>query len=464
MNRRILSLLFLLASALSAAAQRPNVVLFVTDDQGDVAGCYGHPDARTPHLDALARDGVRFANAFCTTASCSPSRAVLLSGEHSHSNGMYGLQHASHHFQSFVEVESLPVIFAVNGYRTARAGKFHVAPENTFLFEDALEAQPRNPAHMAKACADWIGGLEGAPFFLYFSTADPHRGGGVATELPGRPNRFSNREYDRVPRVRFDAAELTVPAWLPDTPETRGELAQFLESTARADHGIRTLVRALRKAGVWDNTILLVVSDHGPPFPGAKTTLYEPGMRVACVMRDPRVEERGVVREEAVSLLDVAPTLLEACGIAPGRRMQGRSFLPLVKASVEGWPDQIFASHSFHEVTMYYPMRAVRTSRYKLIWNIAHPLDFPFATDLYYSSTWQATLRAGADAPYGVRSARAYVQRPKFELYDLRDDPLESHNLAGDPKHAQALASLQGALRTFMDETEDPWRVKWERE
>ncbi|MGY8694119.1 MAG: sulfatase-like hydrolase/transferase, partial [Verrucomicrobiia bacterium] len=111
-----------------AAAKSPNIVLIVSDDHGtDALGCYGNPVIKTPALDSLAADGTLFTDANCTTASCSPSRSVILSGLHNHSNGMYGLQHTFHHYQSFDEVESLPVTLSKNGYRTARIGKFHVA-------------------------------------------------------------------------------------------------------------------------------------------------------------------------------------------------------------------------------------------------------------------------------------------------------------------------------------------------
>lgn len=451
--------------ALPALAQRPNLVLFVTDDQGAVAGCYGDPDAHTPHLDALAAEGVVFTRAFATTASCSASRSVILSGQHNHANGQYGHAHDFHHFQSFDAVRSLPAVLAESGYRTARVGKYHVAPASAYPFEVALDADSRHPVQMAESCREFLEDADDTPFFLYFCTSDPHRGGGVAADLPGTPDRFGNRGREGLERRVHDPEGVTVPAWLPRSREARAEWAQMLEAIARIDQGLGRLVEILEAAGEWEDTVLLFTSDHGPAFPGAKTTTYEPGLHVALVVRDPRRAGGGVREEALVSLLDLAPTLADLAGAPAAERWQGRSFRGFVAgAPPSEWRDAHFASHTFHEITMYYPMRVVRTDRYKLIWNLAHPLPYPFATDLWAASTWQAAWANGPDAPYGPRTVGEYVQRPRFELYDLRRDPLESTNLAGDPEHAAVLADLKARLRAFQESTGDPWILKWDYE
>ena len=198
----------LAAATAFAAAARPNIVMIVSDDHGrDALGCYGNPVVRTPHLDALAADGTRFTAAFCTTASCSPSRSVILSGQHNHRNGMYGLQHDDHHFQSYDQVKSLPVRLAAAGYRTARIGKFHVAPEAAYAFQSILSGGKandpatigRSPVEMADQSRGVIEAQDERPFFLYFASDDPHRANAV---LPSgkptfdtwpEPNRFGNR-------------------------------------------------------------------------------------------------------------------------------------------------------------------------------------------------------------------------------------------------------------------------------
>ncbi|MHC4229746.1 MAG: sulfatase-like hydrolase/transferase, partial [Planctomycetota bacterium] len=162
--------------AFARESTRPNVVLIVSDDHGlETLGCYGNPVIKTPNLDALAGEGVRFTNAFCTTASCSASRSVILSGMYNHANGQYGHQHSYHHFISFPNVKSLPVLLTEAGYRTGRIGKYHVAPDEVYKFDIALPGNSRSPVQMADNCRDFVGADDGKPFFLYFCTSDPHR-------------------------------------------------------------------------------------------------------------------------------------------------------------------------------------------------------------------------------------------------------------------------------------------------
>jgi len=466
--------LFALTSALLCAivahAAPRNVVLFVTDDQGQDAGCYGNAVIKTPHLDALAADATRFDYAYCTTASCSPSRSVILAGLYSHATGQYGLEHSYHHFRSFENLKSLPVRLSEAGYRTARVGKFHVGPERAYRFDEVLPGNPRNAVAMAERSRALIEAESDRPFFLYFCTSDPHRGGGTADEIPERPDRFGNKprgqSYPGVEPVHYDPAEVVVPPFLPDTPACRAELAQYYESVSRVDAGLGRLIEILKRASKYDDTLIVYISDNGIPFPGAKTTAYEPGLRLPCIVRNPYAEEHGAVSRAMVSWVDITPTILDFAGVEQSDRdeLHGRSFLPILsEEQPDGW-NEVYASHTFHEVTMYYPMRAVRSGRYKLIWNIAHPLPFPFASDLWNSATWQVTYRQGDEAPYGQRTVKDFIHRPQFELYDLERDPHEVHNLAADDDHRHVLADLQRKLKHFQRRSSDPWLLKWDRE
>jgi N-sulfoglucosamine sulfohydrolase len=475
----------------AVAAGKRNVVLIVADDHGRDLGCYGNRDVRTPHLDALAADGTRFEFAFCTTASCSASRSVLLSGLHNHFNGQYGHQHAYHHFASFPSVKGLPVILSAAGYRTAQVGKYHVAPEPVYHFDTYVRGPARNPVAMADACRAVIAAKDDRPFFLYFCTADPHRGGGVVEADPHKPDAFGNGpDYPGVTEERYDPAKLTVPPFLPDTPACRAELAQYYRSISRVDQGVGRLVKILKDAGEYDNTLILYLSDNGMAFPGSKTTLYEPGMRLPLIVRGPNQKARGRSTDAMVTWADVAPTILAFAGVKevpgppaqadpgpelPGQpakkakagnqpyRFHGRSFLGVLdQERTAGW-DEVYASHTFHEITMYYPMRVVRTRQYKLFLNLAHQLPFPFASDLEASATWRS-LPKTPDARYGKRLVTDFLHRPRYELYDLSADPDEVRNLADDPKHAGVLKELQEKLKAFQERTGDPWVVKYRYE
>ena len=441
----------LVASRFALAQQQPrqsrNVLLYVVDDHGtDDAGCYGNPVIKTPGLDALARNGTRFTHAFCTTASCSASRSVILTGLHNHATGQYGHQHGYNHFVSFPHIKSLPVLLAGAGYRTASAGKYHVAPEDVYHFQQYIKANGRSPAQLADYCKQFIAAQDDKPFFLYFCTTEPHR------------------PFRREGSDTFDPEDVIVPPYLPDTPACREELAKYYGSVQRADKGLLRLIEILKQTGRWKDTLIIYISDNGIAFPGAKTTLYDPGMRLPCVVRNPYASKKGIVTDAMITWADITPTILDFAGALPDKPdFHGRSFLTVLEEEhPKGW-DEIYASHTFHEITMYYPMRVVRTRRHKLIWNIAHKLDYPFASDLYASATWQDILKRH-EKVYGKRTVDAYIHRPKFELYDLQNDPHEINNLADDPDYIEILEKLKRKLARFQERTKDPWVLKWKYE
>jgi N-sulfoglucosamine sulfohydrolase len=460
-----------------------HIVMVVSDDHGQDTGAYGHRVLRTPHLDALARDGVLFRHAYATTASCSASRSVILSGLHNHRTAQYGHEHDYSHFRSYDHLRTLPVLLQDAGYRTARIGKFHVAPESAYRFERVLPGNQRSPAEMAETARAFLRDRDPRPFFLYFATSDPHRGGGTADDLEGAPDRFGNRPqgYPGIDTVHYDPSDVDVPPWLPDSVATRAELAQYYQSVSRLDQGLGRLVQILKEEGLYDSSLILYLSDHGAAFPGAKTTVYEPGLRSPLIVRHPDAARRGLESDALVSWVDLTPTLLEYAGVAPPTYAQhvgsaevrsagdlpaqhglhGRSFLAAARGeTLEGW-DEVHASHTFHEIQMYYPMRVVRGRQYKLIWNIAYQLPYPFATDLWTSATWQSAWRQGPAARYGRRTVGEYVNRPEFELYDLTRDPHEAVNLAPDPQYSHVLEAHKQKIRDFQARTSDPWIVKW---
>lgn len=465
--RAVVSLLLVFAAAHHSSAAPPNIVLFVCDDLGTELGCYGNQAIKTPHLDALAAAGTRYTQAFCTTASCSASRSVILTGLFNHANAQYGHEHTYHHFRTYDNVQSLPVRLKGAGYRTARVGKLHVGPEEVYRFDQVLPGNARNPVQMANNCQAILAAKSDEPFFLYFCPADPHRSGDTVASIPEKPNAFGNKPqgYPGVEEVMYRPEDVLVPPFLPATATARAELAQYYQSVSRIDQGLGRLVALLKETGVYDETVILFTSDHGMAFPGAKTTAYEPGLRIPLVVRHP--ERKPAASPALVSTVDFVPTILDLAGALTKKvqgELHGRSFAATIGDTKATANDEIYASHTFHEITMYYPMRVVHTGRHKLIWNIAHGLPFPFASDLWEAPTWQTAYRQGKDAKYGQRTVAAYIQRPKFELYDLKTDPDETKNLADSPQHRQLLTDLQAKLKTFQQRTKDPWVSKWNYE
>lgn len=432
----------------AATARQRNVLLLISDDQGLDLGCYGTPVA-TSRLDRLAREGTRFSHAFAAVSSCSPSRAVIHTGLYGHQNGMYGLQHDVHHQSLLDGIETLPSLLGRAGYATALVGKKHIGPDKAFPFEAELVPERsgiRDVREMAVAAASFIRSTGDRPFFVTVAYSDPHR---AATDYG------NDRAWPGVKPVRYDPAKVHIPAHLPDLPAVRQDLAEYYESLSRLDTGVGMLLDLLTESGRADDTLVIFLSDNGRPFPGAKTNLYAPGLHLPLIVRAPG--SAAAVNDAMVSWTDIAPTVLDWAGVAPpAYKLSGKSLLPILGKTDDPTRDAVFASHEFHEINQYYPMRAVRTRTHSYIINLAHPLDYPIAGDVAGSPSWKA-IAADPAIPLGKRSQTAYLKRPAEELYDLARDPDEIVNVAADPAYAGVRDALRARLLEMRKATRDPW-------
>lgn len=435
--------------------RRRNVLLIVADDLGCDAGCYGGA-IHTPALDRLASQGTLFTDAYAAVSSCSSSRATLYTGLYPHTNGMYGLSHDVHNFSLLDDVRTLPWMLEQAGYATALVGKLHVKPVAALAYDDwLLPERPgdRDVAAMAHAAGRWMR-AQTKPFFLTIGYSDPHRA--------GDPSQFGNtRAWPEVERKRYAPGEVRVPAHLPDLPEVRADLAEYGEAVSRLDSGVGILLSELADAGRADDTLVIFLSDNGRPFPGAKDNLYADGIRLPLIVRVPNQQRRGVRNRAMVSWVDVAPTILDWAGAALPKDyrlapLPGRSLLPIVEAQAPGGWDAVFATHSFHEIDQYYPIRALRTREYSYFHNLQPELTVPVASDVALSPTWKA-ITAAPGTRLGKRSLDAFRHRPTEELYDLAADPGEVVNLAADPAHATVIADLRERLARWRTATHDPW-------
>ena len=433
-----------------------NVLLIVADDLGYDLGCCGGM-LKTPVLDRLAREGSLFTDAYAAVSSCSSSRATLYTGLYSHTNGMYGLSHDVHNFSLLDNVKTLPWMLKQAGYATALVGKLHVKPLALLDYDAWLlpeQAGNRDVAAMGHAAGHRMRAQGERPFFLTVGYSDPHRA--------GDPSQFGNtRDWPEVKRERYDPAEMVVPSHLPDLPDVRADLAQYGEAVSRLDSGVGVLLQELAASGHADDTLVIFLSDNGRPFPGAKDNLYREGIRLPLIVRSPQQHKRHLHNRAMVSWIDITPTILDWAGAAAPAGyhflpLPGRSLLPILESeNPAGW-DRVFATHSFHEINQYYPIRSLRTRKYSYFHNLEPSLEVPIASDVALSPSWKAIVSTPG-AQLGKRTLGAFRHRPAEELYDLAADPDEVTNLVGDPAHASALADLRAQLATWRTATHDPW-------
>lgn len=427
-----------------------NILLLIADDLGRMAGCYGEPAIRTPHIDALAARGTRFDMAFTSTASCSASRSVIYTGLHTHETGQYGLHHDHHHFMTFADLPTAPALLNEAGYHTGIIGKVHVGPAEVYPWQLREESATRDVGWVAERARAYFDDRSAGrqPFFLTIGFIDPHR-----DETRGG---FGNDAFGTDDPV-VDPRHVHVPPFLTDLPEVREELAAYYRSVHRLDRGVGLVLSALEAAGLAEDTLVVFLSDNGAPFLNSKTTLFDAGVHLPLIVYRPG-QTPGIANPNLVSFTDLLPTFLDVAEAkaATGKR-RGRSLLPILEATapLPGW-DVVFGSHTFHEVTNYWPTRFLRTERYKYHRNVAWQLDFPFSGDLYGSLSWQG-IRRTDPVMIGQRALADYIRRPAEELYDLETDPLEVVNLASDPDHAARLAGFRDRLERWQRETRDPW-------
>lgn len=401
---------------------RPNIIYLHSHDTGRYVEPYGYA-IRTPNLQRLAEQGMLFRQAHNAAPTCSPSRAALLTGMCPHSAGQFGLVNRG--FDLADPSRHLVRTLRAAGYHTALAGVQHVRRDpRTIGYHQILETGGRKAREVAPAAAEFLGAAPAQPFFLTVGFSETHR------EFPP-------------PAPADDARYLRPPAPLPDTPQTRTDMAAYQASVTALDQGIGLVLGALQEAGLADDTLVICTTDHGLPFPRMKCNLTDHGTGVMLILRGPGGFGGGRVSDALVSQIDLFPTLCELLAIAPPAWLQGRSLLPLVRGETEEINDAVFAEVNYHG--QYEPQRMIRTRRWKYI---RRYLDrrVPSLANCDNSLSKELLLRRGwADLPMAEE-----------QLYDLVFDPNEAANLAGDARHADTLAEMRERLTRWMEETDDP--------
>lgn len=443
------ALLILLGTLPLSAADKPNVILFIADDVSwNDYGCYGSPCARTPNIDALAANGIRFDNAYLTASSCSPSRCSIVTGRYPHNNGGASELHRplSWHLVKF------PGLLREAGYYTAISGKDHMpqdkppagekAPPKPWDHKDGGRAKGNSGGH-----ANWLSVTKkrpkDKPFFFWFAAYDAHRGwDGDKQWREG----FGNKH---------DGKDVSVPPFLRDDDATRDDLASYHNEVTRFDHFIGQVTRELEKQGVLDNTLIFVLADNGRPFPRAKTRLHDSGMKTALVAHWPKgIEKGGSASSSMVSVIDLAPTILQAAGVDRATSMQGVSLAPLFEDPAATVRRYAFSEHNWHDYQAY--GRSVRGDGFLYLINKRPYEAWQGPADSVRSPSHVSLLKAKEAATLSPAQKDVFLApRPAVELYDYRTDPNQLTNLAGKAEYAAIEQKLSGLLKQWQIDTGD---------
>jgi len=410
-------------------AQKINIVYIIPHDLGQQLGCYGDESVESPNLDELAENGVRFENYFCASTPCSPSRGCIMTGRYAHNNGLMGLANRrpdTIHDWSLPEKEKTIVDYLNDaGYNTYHIGLQHERRDpfqNRYKYSDPYD---RRCEVVAEKVVKLINSDDiKQPFYLNIGFSEVH--------LP-----FERKEY------RPDNPDkVYVPPYLSDNKYVREEFAKFHGSIKFMDKAVGKIINVLNESRFKDNTVVIFTTDHGIPFPRAKSTLYDPGIKTALIMRfPPGMVENGIYKE-LVNNIDLTPTLLEMIGIEIPRYIQGKSFYKLLTGKQYTKNEYIFTEKNFHDV--YDPIRCVRTEGYKYIRSFERIKNLPLPADIQRSIASRQLIQ-GANDP-----------RPEEELYNLKKDPNELTNLIDEPTYQDIRKELSNTLLKWMKDTEDP--------
>jgi N-sulfoglucosamine sulfohydrolase len=401
---------------------RPNIVYLHSHDSGRYVQPYGYA-IPTPNIQRFAEQGVVFRQAFNAAPTCSPSRAALLTGQSAHSSGMIGLAHRG--FALHDCSQHLVHTLRSAGYRSTLIGVQHVARDPHIIgYDEVVPLPSHRAADVAPAAVRFLAEAPAEPFFLAVGFSETHR------EYP-EPGPDDDPRFCRPPDP------------LPDTPETRRDMAAYRTSARRMDEGYGAVLAALDEAGLAENTLVIMTTDHGLAFPRMKCNLTDHGLGVLLILRGPGGFADGRVIDAMVSHVDVFPTLCDLLEIEPPAWLEGRSMMPLIRGEAEEINDEIYADVTYHAA--YEPMRCVRTKRYKYIRRY-DARETPVRPNCDDSPSKTLLLDHGwGDGPVDVE-----------QLFDLVFDPHEMHNLANNAAYSATLSDMRGRLQRWMERTHDP--------
>ena len=406
---------------------RPNIILFVSDDHGWAdSGAYGDAYIKTPNIDRLAKQGMRFDSAFAVSPLCSPSRCVIQTGLMPQRNG-------GHRFGTPINpgIKTMAAYFNEMGYQTAHFGKFHTAPQKQFPYSHVNKSRETLPAK------EFLLNYSGdKPLFL------------VACAYPPHTPWIKNTEYD--------PTRIKLPPNFVDTPETRSDRANYYSDVTLMDSFLGDVMDAAQKKGMNENTLFIYTSDQGANWPFAKWCVYDQGLRVPFIARWPGKIAPGSSTDAMINLADLLPTCIEAAGGPAPKDLDGRSIVPVLFGRKEEHRKRVFGTHTGNDnggpgIANHCPARTIRTRTHRYILNLQP--ETPFTTHItgcktgpHYLPHWDSWVEKAKTDAMAKALVERYLHRPVEELYDIKKDPYEMNNLAGNPEYRHIVKDLRKEL------------------
>lgn len=422
-------------------AKQPNVVIVMADDlDSRQLSCYGGKNLRTPHIDALASQGMKFNQMICSEAMCVPTRASLFTGR-------FPVRHGSfqNHKQVYDGMKSVCHYLGDLGYTVALTGKDHsTKPVSTFPFKIIKGFEPncvaRTDAYTLDDLRSFLTSSGDKPYCLFIMSTDPH-----APWTNGDPS-------------EFDADKLILPPHWVDTKDVRVEFTKYLAEVRRLDNQVGDVMNLLKETGQENKTIFIFLGEQGPQFPGGKWTLWDNGQKSSMIVRWPGMVKPQTQSEAIVQYEDVTPTLIDIAGGKPISDLDGKSFLPVLLGKKQVARDYAFGIHNNIPEGPAYPIRSIRDTHFKLIMNLTPEKKYhikymmnPAKKDSY----WNHWLAKADSSDADSKLVERIIHRPAVEFYDLQKDPYELHNLAGDAAYAKLIKAYSAALTQWMKQQGD---------
>lgn len=424
----------------SLVLNRPNVVIIMADDlDSRQLSCYGGENINTVNIDALAKEGMKFDNMICSEAMCVPTRASLFTGLYPMSNGAF-----QNHKRVYDNTKSIGHYLGDLGYRVALTGKKDCTkPKSIYPFEIIDGFEQRCVSKTDDYSLDGIRNLVKTskdPFCLFVMSINPH-----APWTMGDPS-------------KFDADSLKLPPNYVDTPETREDYTKYLAEVRRLDNQVGDVVQMLKDEGKYDNSIVIFLGEQGPKFPGGKWTLWDQGQKSSMIVKWNKKVEPNSTTDAIVQYEDIVPTLIDIAGGDPIEKLDGKSFLKVLEGSPDSSRDFAYGIHNNIPEGPAYPIRGIRSKRYKLVENLTPERKYKIKHTMNDKKVgvWASWEEKAKTSDKAKRLSERIVKRPAMEFYDLKEDPYELNNLAKDPKYANMVKEYDQKLKAWMKGENDP--------